>query len=152
MKKALIVLATFISLVALALPASAIHKGTVCKNFAGPDGPAFGTELDVCLTVNDHDFEDKIQALAIYTNRGDERVAIHVSYTRLIRYSTTIRDTGSFIYTEPGNTAYGFATTWVLNPSGEYHSRIRMWACWVDRPGDPCGSIVTWNSGDAIYQ
>lgn len=154
MKKLLVALAATVAVLGLAVPAQAIHKGTICKVFKGPDGDVKGAHLSACISVDDHDFEDQIRAILVATNGGNESVTLHVSYLKLIRYSTDIRTTGSFVYTLPAGfgAAHAFATTWVNSPSGEYHSRIRMWVCWPERAGDPCGSIVTWNSGDAIYQ
>lgn len=150
MKKLLVALFT-VGLLAVASPASAIHKGAECRIFEGQDGAEWGEKLEVCLSVNDHDFEDQIQALAIFTNRGEESVTLHVSYIRLIKGTTTVRDTGSFIYTLGDHSARGFATTWLLHPSGTFHSRIRMWVCWPERAGDSCGSVVVWNSGNVTY-
>lgn len=134
----------------LATPADAIHKGRVCKTFPSADG-AGGAHLTACLVVNDHDFQDQIQAMIVLTNSGSQDVRVHVSYLRLIKGSTTIRDTGPFQITVPDHQAVEPAGGWVVNPNGTFHSRIRMWPEWIEQPGDPTGSILAWNSGSVTY-
>lgn len=133
-----------------AAPAGAVHKGRVCKTFSGPDG-AGGAELSVCLVVDDHDFEDQIRAMAVFSNPGTKTAEIHVSYLKLIRGSTDVRVTSSFVEALPRQEQFALATLWLNNPDGTFHSRLRMWVCWPQFAGDPCGGVVVWNSGNVTY-
>jgi hypothetical protein len=134
-----------------ASPAWAIWKGQVCRSFPGPDG-GLGVHIQACLNIDDHDFEPKIRALVEFSNPGTGRADIHVSYMKLIKDGVgTIRDTGPFRVLAYPNSVGDYVTTYVNNPHGTYHSRIRMWVCWPTLAGDPCGSITVWNSADVRY-
>lgn len=134
----------------LATPAGAVHKGGVTKNFPSPDGTG-GANLNVTLVVDDHDFEDQIRGMAVYSNSGTQDAIVHVSYVKLIKGTQDIRVTSSFVDRIPANQSAAFATLWLNNPSGTFHSRTRMWVCWPEQPGDPCGSAVAWNSNNVSY-
>jgi hypothetical protein len=151
MRRLLVMLAA-VMIALVAAPATAVWKGQVCKDFRGPDGDG-GVHLFTCLVVDDHDFEDQIRALSYNNaNAGNGPAEVHVSYLHLVKNNVgTVKNTGSFINIVNDGAPETFSTTWLNNPNGTFHSRIRMWVCWPSLAGDPCGSVVIWNSGNASY-
>lgn len=135
--------------------ALAAHYGTVCKHFNGPDGPKYVQQAKVCATIDDHDFEDKIRAWVGYHNAGTQRVTVHVSYIQLLHLRSgrvwMANVVNSFTYTVAPDSDLHVATPWRAHPTGTYYTRTRMWVCWPDLRGKPCGSAVAWNSRQMGY-
>ena len=145
MKKLLVALLALMFL--LPAPAFAIHKGAVVQEFPGPDGPG-GAHLWAKLVIDDHDFQPQIRAMLVFSNPGDRIARVHVSYLKLVRFSTDVRNTGSFIVDVPAHETLAVAGTYVFNPNGTYHSRTRLWVCFS---GFACGNVKVWNSQDVRY-
>ena len=136
-----------ILLLVTAFPARATLLSGVCKNFPGPDG-AGGAHLYVCLYVDLQ--SGTVRPFGRFENIGTKTVEVHVSYLKLIRGSTDVRNSGPQIFTvpvgDPPTNRVDMVTSSVSG-AGTYHSRLRMWPVWVGLPGDPVGSVLVWNSG-----
>ena len=144
--KRLVVLLASVLFVLTASPAQAIHFGTVCKLFNGPDGGG-GVEARVCVYINKNDWNGDLQAIGRGNNSSGHRFVWHGSYVRLVRNGENVRDSGSWVYVmDPGETDYRL-TNWFDNPSsGTWWARIRTWVCFPTLPNDPCSPVTIWNS------
>lgn len=144
--KRLLLLLTSLVLILTASPAQAIHYGTVCKIFNGPDGGG-GVEARVCTYVNRHDFNHDLQAVTSGSNTSNHRYVLHGSYVRLVKDGMNVRDTGSWVKVIDPGEVYDRMTNWYFNPrSGTWWSRTRVWVCFPTLPNDPCSPITIWNS------
>lgn len=144
--KRLLLLLTSLVLILTASPAQAIHFGTVCKIFNGPDGGG-GVEARVCVFINKNDFNGDLQAISGAYSTSSHRYVIHGSYVRLVRNGTNVRDTGSWSSVIDPGEQHERATNWYDNPSsGTWWARNRIWVCFVTLPNDPCSAITIWNS------
>lgn len=148
MKRLLVSLAlTAAALVLLAPPAMAGDWGTVCKNFSGPDGDG-GANVRICIMVDLATFSNNLRAKLVIENNGTKPHEVHASYLKLIKNGVTHINSGPFIRSASAGVNQIVVTEWKLGISGgPWWSRTRVWVCWPSFAGDPCGSIVIWNSG-----
>jgi hypothetical protein len=151
-KYVLLVTFALAALVSLAPPAQAFEHGTVCKGFAGPDG-AGGANIRICIMVNEHDFQWKIQPMMKIENNGTKPHEVHASYLKLVKSGTDVIVSDPFIRSGAAGVNQTITTNiWKEQPRDCcWYSRTRVWVCWPSFAGDPCGSVVVWNSGSVTF-
>lgn len=147
-RAALIVALTIVATILGMAPAQAGWYERVDRTFTGPDG-AGGANVIVGLSLEDNDFSANVRGYASFANNGTKKAVVHVSYLDLVRNGDTVRHVGSFVITLFPGDLQAAATAWYLNPSGSFHSRLRMWVCWPFT--GTCGDVVVWNSGTVTY-
>jgi hypothetical protein len=141
-----------VALVSSAPPAMALHHGTRCQGHAGPDGDG-GANVRICIMVNEHDFQWKIQPLFKIENNGTKPVTVHMSFLKLIKDGVTHYVSDTDVRTvSAGVTVWLTPDYWKIEPrGGPWYSRTREWVCWPSFAGDPCGSVLVWNSGSVTF-